>query len=392
MISAGSKMNAEELVRRISRGENLHTEFKENVENPESLAKSIVCFANTDGGQIIVGVSRNGEIIGVKDLDYLERLVDDVAFNGCEPPVTVVVETVEVEGKIVLVINVPKGEQRPYRTKRGLYYIRSASRCRLASREELLRLFQSSESIFYDETEVWRASIQDLNLSSVSEFLRRYWGITVPVGSPELKIYMRNLSIISKNEKPTLAGLLFFGEDPQRFLPHARIVAAYIHGDDISTPPFDRKDLVGRAPDMLENAMKFLKLYLREEHRIKGMESELYPEIPDEALREALINAIAHRDYTINAPIRILIFSNRVEFHSPGRLPNTVSIESIRMGASHVLRNPRIYSFFVRMGLVTDIGSGVARIIKLVKESTGKDVILEETEGEFILVMPRRGQ
>ncbi|RSN77659.1 MAG: hypothetical protein DSO07_04385 [Thermoproteota archaeon] len=91
-------------------------------------------------------------------------------------------------------------------------------------------------------------------------------------------------------------------------------------------------------------------------------------------------------------PIRILIFSNRVEFHSPGRLPNTVSIESIRMGASHVLRNPRIYSFFVRMGLVTDIGSGVARIIKLVKESTGKDVILEETEGEFILVMPRRGQ
>jgi predicted HTH transcriptional regulator len=77
-------MNAEELVRRISRGENLHTEFKENVENPESLAKSIVCFANTDGGQIIVRVSRNGEIIGVKDLDYLERLVDDVAFK-CIP-------------------------------------------------------------------------------------------------------------------------------------------------------------------------------------------------------------------------------------------------------------------------------------------------------------------
>ncbi|TDA41902.1 MAG: hypothetical protein DSO07_02095 [Thermoproteota archaeon] len=105
----GIKMNAEELVRRISRGENLHTEFKENVENPESLAKSIVCFANTDGGQIIVGVSRNGEIIGVKDLDYLERLVDDVAFK-CEPPVTVVVETVEIEGKkIVLVINVRSG-------------------------------------------------------------------------------------------------------------------------------------------------------------------------------------------------------------------------------------------------------------------------------------------
>ena len=382
-------MNIEELVRRIQRGEDLHTEFKETVENAESLAKSIVCFANTDGGQIIIGVSKSGEIIGVKDLDFLERLIDDVAFSRCEPLVTVVVETVEVEGKTVLVVNVPKGEQRPYRTQKGLYYIRSANKCRLASREELLRLFQSSESIFYDETEVWRASIHDLNLDAVSEFLRRYWGITATADSLELRTYMRNLSIISKNDKPTVAGLLFFGEDPQKFLPNARIVAARIHGEEISEPPFDKKDFTGRISDMLENAMKFLKLYLREEHRIRGIEPEIYPEIPDEALREALINTIAHRDYTINAPIRMLVFDNRVEFHSPGRLPNTVTIESIRMGASHVLRNPRIYSFFVRMGLVTDIGSGVARMIKLVKERTGKDVMLEETEGEFIVKIPR---
>ncbi|MGC9104600.1 MAG: helix-turn-helix domain-containing protein [Candidatus Methanodesulfokora sp.] len=92
-------VNLEELVRRILRGEDLHTEFKETVENAESLAKSIVCFANTDGGQIIIGVSRSGEIIGVKDLNSLERLIDDVAFSRCEPPVTVVVETVEVEGE-----------------------------------------------------------------------------------------------------------------------------------------------------------------------------------------------------------------------------------------------------------------------------------------------------
>ncbi|MGC8932375.1 MAG: ATP-binding protein [Candidatus Methanodesulfokora sp.] len=285
-------------------------------------------------------------------------------------------------------VNVPKGEQRPYRTQHGFYYIRSANRCRLASREELLRLFQSSESIFYDETEVWRASIQDLNLSAVSEFLRRHWGIVAAADSLEIRTYMRNLSIISKNDKLTVAGLLFFGEDPQKFLPHARIVAACIHGDDIFTPPFDKKDLVGRVSEMLEGAMKFLKLYLREEHRIRGIEPEIYLEIPDEALREALINAIAHRDYTINAPIRILVFDNRVEFHSPGRLPNTVTIESIRMGASHVLRNPRIYSFFIRMGLVTDI-SGVARMINLVRERTGKDVVLEETEGEFIVKIPR---
>ena len=140
-------MNAIEIIERIKKGENMHTEFKEKIDSNEELAKDIVCFANTDGGQIFVGVNKKGIIVGVDDIDILSNRIDDVAFNRCEPPVSVVIETVDIDAKTVLIMNVPKGDQKPYRTASGSYYIRSAIRCRQASRQELLRLFQATESV-----------------------------------------------------------------------------------------------------------------------------------------------------------------------------------------------------------------------------------------------------
>ena len=141
-------MNEIELKERILKGEDLHTEFKESLSDNEDIAKQIVGFANTDGGQLIVGVSDKGEVIGVENIDELLRRIDDIAYNRCEPPITIVPETLSVEDRTFLMINVPKVDQRPYRTGSGLYYIRSANRCRQASREELLRLFQATESIY----------------------------------------------------------------------------------------------------------------------------------------------------------------------------------------------------------------------------------------------------
>jgi len=382
-------MDKFELMERIEKGEDIHTEFKREVDR-ENLAKAIISFANTDGGQIIIGVADSGEIVGVDDTDEVMRRVDDVAFNRCEPPITVVQETVDAEGEGVVIVNVPKGDQRPYRTRSGLYYIRSTNRRRQATRQELLRLFQATESIYYDETEIFRASISDLELDHFEKFFRDYLGMEITDES--IYTYMKNLKVISSREKPTLTGLLFFGRHPQFFLPHARVITAYIEGDDLSLPPKDKKEMDGRVPEILENVMVFLKLHLKEEHRIRGMEPELYPEIPEEALREALVNAIAHRDYTISAPIRILIFKDRVEFHTPGVLPNTVTIESMKIGGSHVLRNPTIYNFLAKMGLVTDIGSGVRRIITLIKETVERDVDLKVEGNEFLLTIPRRGE
>jgi ATP-dependent DNA helicase RecG len=210
--------------------------------------------------------------------------------------------------------------------------------------------------------------------------------------SPEeglIESYLKNLKIITHNKKPTLAGILFFAENPQQFIPYAKIIAAYIPGRDISIPPADKKDLDGKIADQIENSSKFLRLYIREKHRIKGFEPEVYPEIPETVLREGIVNAIAHRDYTINAPIRLFIFEDRIEIRTPGKLPNTVTIESMKIAGSHVLRNPTLYNLLYKIGMVTDIGSGVYRMIRIMKETLNGDIGLNVTETEFILTIPR---
>ena len=376
-------MDVDELFERIRKGEDLHTEFKERCPDNEDLSREIVAFANTDGGQIIIGVGDDGNIVGVEDVDMVLKRVDDVAYNRCEPPVTVVPETVSVDGKKLVVVNVPKGKQRPYRTSSGRFYVRSGSRVRQASREELLRLFQAAESIFYDETEVARASLQDIDCRYFKEFMEMAYGWKP--NESQILNYLKNLRAITENKKPTLSGLLFFGKHPQFHVPYAKITAAYIPGDDISVPPADKKDFEGKIPEMLEKFMDYMRICLRIEHRINALEPELHPEIPEVAIREAIVNAVAHRDYTIASPIRVLIFRDRVEFRSPGKLPNTVTTESIKIGGAHVLRNPHIYNLLSKIGLAT----GVMRIIRLVKEHNGKDVELKETKTEFILTIPR---
>jgi ATP-dependent DNA helicase RecG len=345
-------------------------------------------FCKYGGGQLIIGVSNSQEIIGVEDIDKTMRAVDDVAYHRCEPPITVIQETVVDDNKVVLIINIPKGIQRPYRTRSGQYYIRSTNRCRQASREELLRLFQASESIFFDETFIARAKYSDLDLDFFYRFAQDF--LSLVVKEEDVQRYLRNLHLIDHQNRPTLSGMLFFGEKPQDYIPYAKIICAYIKGSDIAIPPTDKKEIIGKTSDLLEKTQTFLKLYLPEKHEIKGFESEIVFEIPEAALREAIVNAIAHRDYTISAPIRILIYEDRVEIITPGRLPNTVTIESMKVGGSHVLRNPTIYNLLSKMGMVTDLGSGVRRIIYLVKNHLNKEVDFLEMENEFILTIPRR--
>ncbi len=381
-------MNNLELKERILRGEDCRTEFKEGLLRREAIVKSIVSFANTEGGQLIIGVNDTGDITGIENLDEAMRIIDDLSYNRCEPPVTVLQERMEADNKIILIVNVPKGSNRPYRTESGHYYIRSGNRSRQASREELLRLFQSSESIYFDESTAGKANYRDLNIDYFVEFANQY--LHIPVEEEELPNYLRNLRLIDRNDKPTVTGLLFFGKRPSDFLHYSRIVCACIKGDDIAIAPFDKKEITGKIPELIEDTRRFLRLYLVTEHKIEGFASELNEEIPEVALREAIVNAIAHRDYTISAPIRVIIYSDRVEIRTPGKLPNTVTIESIKIGGAHVLRNPTIYNLLYKMGMVTDLGSGVRRIIKLVRSHTGKDADFLLTDSEFIVTLPRR--
>jgi len=380
-------MTITELQERLAIGENLTTEFKQWPVHPDDLAASIVAFANTNGGQLILGVSDDRKLVGLQDTDAVARTVDNVAFNNCEPPITVVQETVasttQPEIK-VLVVNIPKGDQRPYRTNRGVYYIRTTSGRRQASREELLRLFQSSESLYYDETPLTRLSVTDLNLDSFEKYLAES-GLAHLV--PDTANLLRNWRLVLRDH-PTVCGVLLFGDNPQKHLPYAQINAFRFPGTDSSVEPSDAKEIKGKLLDLISQTEQFLKLHLRNPHVIKGFEPEQKPELPEEALREAVVNAVAHRDYTVNGPIRLFVLDDRVEIHTPGKPPNTVDVEAMKVGV-HVPRNPYIYARLADAGLVTRAGSGVRRMIRLVREATGKEVGIQIREFELLLTIPR---
>ncbi len=377
-------MDLIELHERVSRWEDLHTEFDEAIDDLDDLAASLVAFANTDGGQLVIGVRRDRTIVGVADADAEHRRVDMVAYNNCEPPLTVLQESVEVEGKRVVVVNVPKGAQRPYRTNRGRYYIRTTSGRRDASREELLRLFQATESLYYDETPLPRLGLSDLDLDALDAYLDR-------TGQQELgdepARLLRNWGLLADGH-PTVAGVLLFGREPQRHLPAAQINAARFSGTDPAFEPLDRMDITGRLLDLIDDARRFLHIHLQVRHEIRGFEPEPRPELPEEALREAIVNAVAHRDYTVQGAVRIFVFDDRVEFHTPGRPPNTVDEAAMRAGV-HVVRNPRISTRLSDAGLVTRAGTGIRRIVRLAREATGKDITIEVRDFEVLLSIPR---
>jgi ATP-dependent DNA helicase RecG len=380
-------MNLSELRARIQNGEDRHTEFKLQAVHPDDLAAALVSFANLEGGQLFVGVSNDRQIVGVRDADEFCQHLENVALNNCVPSISVSLETVIADAGTVVAVDIRKGDQRPYKTNPGVYDVRTAAGRRQASREELLRLFQAAESMFYDETPLVRLGLKDLDLDALERFLAKTGQAeTLSEIAPER--LLRSWRMISGGH-PTIAGLVLFGRDPQQHLPFAQINAARIPGTDLANEPSDRKDLTGRLLEVIDQAMRFLYLHLPIPHRIQGLEPEPRPELPDAALREALVNAVAHRDYTVQGPIRLFVFDDRVEFHTPGKPPNTVDEDAMRVGV-HVVRNPHIYVRLSDAGLATRAGSGVPRIVRLAREATGKDVVIAIREFEVLLSIPRR--
>jgi ATP-dependent DNA helicase RecG len=378
-----------ELQQRIEKWEDLHTEFKQGSIEPDDLAASLVAFANTDGGQMIFGVTEQRRVIGVKDPDEWMRKVDNVALNNCEPPLTVIQETVQTPEGTVVVVHIPKGDLRPYRTRRGDFFIRTTTGRRRASRQELLRLFQPVESLFYEETLVLRAGWEDIDVAAFAQFCARVLGEV----HAEPDALLSNWRLVREQEGrkyPTVAALLLFGREPQKYLPYAYVTAARIPGRDPWGEPSDRKRIEGTLFQMLEDTARFLNIHLRTAHQIRGFEPEVYPELPEKALREIVVNTLLHRDYTVHAPVRIFIMDDRVEVRSPGLLPNTVTVEMIRAGLAHVLRNPLLCSFFVRAGFVTDTGNGFRRAMLLVREAVGREPDILEEGNETVVILPRR--
>lgn len=380
-------MNKIELLEIVKKGEDSYTEFKEERAHSDQLAAEIVAFANTEGGNLIVGVSDEGEIIGVTNLDKEMQRIDNICANNCEPTVYTTIEKLGIDDKKILIVKIPKGTQRPYRTNRGIHYIRTASGKRIASPGELRLIHQASGAIYYDELPVPNTSIEDTDLEYFEEFLKKSLGGGIEDFGIKTVDLLKNMKILTSYESDTVTttgGLLFFGKHPEHHLPYCKVTIVRFPGNDIGEK-FEKKDIEGKLIEQIEGTERVLKEYLRSETKIEGFEKEepLF-EIPVESLREAVINAIAHRNYQLPSQVRIFIFDDRIEIKSPGKLPNTVTVENIKLGFP-LHRNPLIVSFLAKEHRMTEIGTGIPRMIRLLKEHTGREPDFEERDQEFIV-------
>ncbi len=369
----------------IQQGENEAVEFKTADVHADSLAKELVAFSNSGGGSIIIGVDDDGEILGIDPEWDGETWVANIARNNVIPAIDCKIEYAAVtlesnQNKKVLQITVPKGKDKPYQTNKSQYLVRVGSTNRVTSIHELMRLFQQSGVFHFDSTTVQGARLSSVNKSLLDQYLAQY-NVSL-ADEPDESILLRNMDIMD-GDNLTMAGLLIFGINPQRYFSNACISYAHFVGEEISDELIDKQVIGGTLPEQIEKTLATLKHNIKQPSIIVGAKTQATtPTYSDKVLRELIVNAVTHRNYSIEGSrIRIMHYANRIEFISPGRLPNTITLEKLRYGVSYAV-NPVILKFLENMRFIDKLGRGLPMVYSEAK-ALGKQAIFEEIGEEF---------
>lgn len=352
----------------IALGEDSTRQFKADVRNGLSLASEMAAFANSKGGTIFIGVADNGSMAGLamEDVSRVNQLVSNAASQLVRSPLTVQTENVALEnGRIVIVLTIPKGVDKPYFDKNGVIWLKSgADKRRVNSKEELRRFFQLSAQFYADELPA-KAGIDKLDKLRFRDFLRDVHEREYPDSEAEMLQLLQNMNLATEEGRLNLAAVLMFAEQPEWITPQFVIKAIRYPGNDIhATDYVDTEDFAGPLRKVFDDALAFVMRNLHKVQAGRGVNAPGTPEIPASVFEELLVNALMHRDYLVSAAIRLFIFDNRIEIISPGHLPNNLTVEKVRAGNSNI-RNP-ILASYVAQGLLPyhGLGSGIKRALE----------------------------
>ena len=318
----------------------------------EERAGKLVGFANAEGGVVFLGVDDSGVAHGIppEKLDAIERRLLSVATDNCDPPVRLVVRKALLPGdeecdRRILLAHVLSGLD-VHRTSGGRYYTRVGSTRRDLTPSELARLFQQrGRAYVFDEQPVLAAAVKDLNRHRLEAFFGRSPAI------PWLDL-LRNTRVTFRDEdgvdRPTVAGLLAFATVPTDFLASGSIDAACYRGTRLSSDALVHAErLAGPVPDQIDAGVAFVARFMQSSPDT-GSSTGTVPTYDLDVVDEAIVNAVAHRDYAIaGSKIRLFVFTDRLELYSPGKLPNTVSIDDMPYRTS--TRNQLLVSFLSRL-------------------------------------------
>ena len=377
----------EQIEQLIEQVENSAVEFKNSEVQPESLAREIVAFANSSGGTILIGVEDSGKITGV-DQHQTETWVANIVRNNVIPAIAPQITEWELSQKKVLAIEVSRVLDKPYQTLDGKFWIRVGSTNRMATKEELSRLFQQAGLVHFDIAPLEQTSITDLDDRKLHEYWFTYYSINyLELEQEEQKRLLRNadiLGLLEGEETVTVGGMLLFGKDPQRRIPQSFITFAVFDGLLLTDELLDKQNIGGTLPELIQQTHAKTRTFVPKPSTLSGMQRVEVPMIPDKVIREALVNAVCHRDYSIsNRRIAVYVFRDRLEISSPGRLPNTLNLEKILTGNS-APRNQFLLKYLDNMKYIDGLGRGVPMIAR---ETKGN--FLYSEEGEILrLVLP----
>ncbi|GIV84227.1 MAG: transcriptional regulator [Candidatus Roseilinea sp.] len=403
-------MNKTELLELIANGENSRVEFKRDDVHPDSLATEMAALLNLEGGVVLLGVEDDGRIAGLtRSREQAEEWVMNIARQNLQPAIIPVWSSITMEdGKIVGIVELPPDSPgKPYKARRGnawVTYIRVGSTSREATREEEARLYQAARLVRYEIKPVPNTGIHSLDMSR----LENYFGVILKRSLPDRKDveawrqFLLNSDLLVEaggNLCASVAGLLLFGENPNRRLPQAGVTAVAFPGTEKEYNTIDeeriRGPLVsvvsarGRVLDrgVIDRAVDFVNRNMGSMAWLEGGRRRRKKAYPLDAVREAIVNAVAHRDYAREGTdIEVSLYRDRLEIISPGRLPNGVTVEKMKLGVVRVARNELLKEILRDYGYVEHFGMGVRnRIIESMRAHNGTEPDLIEEEDRFVV-------
>ena len=407
-------MTAEDIFKLRDTAEQTRIQFKERVtrDNKYDVGCEMVAFSNTHGGMIIVGIDdKTGNVnpLSFKEVQETTSTLGSLADDVVIPRILIDIENVPIEDGVIVVATIKQGKNKPYRDNKGIIWVKQgADKRKVFDNAELISMLMENRQVHPDSMPIRGTSFEDLDETTVKEYLIRrfrndYERQKVTMDELQHKPIDEVASLIDQTPKGillnyglvlpdgslTLAALMLMGKYPQRWLPAFTVRCVSFIGNSIGGTEFRDKsggDADGNAVHLYKYIMSFLTRNLRQIQVEKDFNSQGELEVSSATLSEIVVNAILHRSYVIEAPLRVFIFDNRIEIHSPGLLPEGVSTESIKYGVS-VPRNKLLFNHGINLLPYTGAGSGITRAMQF---TPNIQFVNDNILNEFVVIIERQ--
>lgn len=393
-------MTPEEFEQLIGQREGETLELKREMPSSSDLAKLVTAFYNTRGGVIVFGVEdETRRLVGMTSPQGIEEGVINILRARCSLGVMPSIEFVLYQGMEFVIVTCPQGDRKPYLVSGETRpYVRVGSSNREAQDEEVRRLYIEGSEGSFEALSSRGATVADLSGELIAAYVRRREETSGQPLGLSWEEALRTLGCLVEQEGtqvPTNAGVMLFAEDPQRFIGQAEVACVRFKGTDVVSY-IDRRDLRGPLYQLVDDAEQFIYRHMKVGRRIEGFVGVEYREYPEEAVREALVNAVVHRDYSRRGQrIRVFTFDDRVEVYSPGTLPPGISLEKMRrLEPQSVLRNPIIVGVFRDLGsrYIERLGTGIRRMALAMEAHGLPRPRFEEVGSEFRVTLVGPGE